>query len=323
VVQIAKKAINFTTFIAFLCWSTSKWSSYAWFLKKELFWLKRKQLHSSRGEDCWQFEPLYVMWQYFNWLTTFWFISWKIYFQIFWLKYNFMQSFQLHAKQHVPQADEKFYVRHLNCSFATRSLDLTSSGRLKEEITEVLRNCFSEVDKLVGSLYISPAYFTREDHAWILLAQRLTESFVQLAFNIWVLMIVCFHSLAADPASARKTWAHSYSKFQYASCQAIAKVLVGVGKRRYVLVQGRRISWDKHVLQMSCILFGFWPCCTSVSMLFGNIIQFLAHLISIPRDKPVHRRCFGSSMLTLSMVSIIDTNMPASGRPGLIRAYMM
>jgi hypothetical protein len=76
-----------------------------------------------------------------------------------------MQSFQLHAKQHVPQADEKFYVRHLNWSFATRSLDLTSSGRLKEEITEVLRNCFSEVDKLVGSLYISPAYFTREDHA--------------------------------------------------------------------------------------------------------------------------------------------------------------
>lgn len=51
----------------------------------------------------------------------------------------------LYAEQNVPQGDGKFYELHLNCGFEIISLDLMLSGRLKEEITEVQRNCFSKL----------------------------------------------------------------------------------------------------------------------------------------------------------------------------------
>lgn len=54
-------------------------------------------------------------------------------------------SFYIYAEQNVPQGDGKFYELHLNCGFEIISLDLMLSGRLKEEITEVQRNCFSKL----------------------------------------------------------------------------------------------------------------------------------------------------------------------------------
>lgn len=77
-------------------------------------------------------------------------------------------SFYIYAEQNVPQGDGKFYELHLNCGFEIISLDLMLSGRLKEEITEVQRNCFSKVGKLMRSLDILPMCFTRGS-SWLLI----------------------------------------------------------------------------------------------------------------------------------------------------------